>query len=29
MSDTLNRRDFIAAGTLAGAGLAFPQNLLG
>ncbi len=29
MSDTLNRREFMVAGTLAGASLAFPQNLLG
>jgi N4-(beta-N-acetylglucosaminyl)-L-asparaginase len=29
MSDSLNRREFVVAGTLAGAGLAFPQSLLG
>jgi N4-(beta-N-acetylglucosaminyl)-L-asparaginase len=29
MGDSLNRRDFVAASALAGAALAFPENLLG
>ncbi|MGH7470156.1 MAG: N(4)-(beta-N-acetylglucosaminyl)-L-asparaginase [Longimicrobiales bacterium] len=29
MADALNRRDFVATGALAGAALAFPENLLG